>query len=853
MTKKLIIIDSNSLLNRAFYALPPMNTSYGLPTNAVYGFTVMLLKIFEETKPDYIIAAFDKSKLNFRHEKYSEYKAGRQKMPDELYSQLEPVKEILRAFNIGIIELDGYEADDIIGTVAKNYSSKELEIIIFTGDKDSLQLVGENIDVYITKKGISEIEKFDISYFREKYPFEPEGIIEMKALMGDASDNIPGVPGIGEKTALKLLGEFKNVDNIYSNIDKISSKKVKETLISNRELAYLSKELATINVNAPIEIDFEKIKLMEYDSDKVRELLVKYECYSLIDKLTKIKIDKKQEKYISIEIFEEYNIDYIKQEIKTNNKFAFFVIEENNIFKGLLINGNILLKKEDVYKFKDIFEDEKIEKNTYSSKALFNFLKQNGLELKGLNFDAEVAAYILNPSESKYEVKNLLSKYVSLNVADNDKISIAALFLQNIDKIKNQMIDEIEKLNMKDLYYNVELKLIEVLSEMETNGFKIQYATLQELGQELNIEIERLTNEIYELAGEEFNINSPKQLGVILFEKLNLPVVKKTKTGYSTDAEVLEELSSRHEIVEKILHYRQLIKLKTTYIEGLITAICEDGKIHTRFNQTVTATGRISSTEPNLQNIPIKLDMGRRIRKAFVPSSGDNLILSADYSQIELRVLAHLSKDENFIDAFIKGQDVHTRTASEVFGVSIEKVTPLLRSRAKAVNFGIVYGLSDYGLSKDLKISRKEAKTYIENYFARYSGVKKYLDDTIKNAAKNGYVTTILNRIRYIPEIKSTNKTLRALGERLAMNSPVQGSAADIIKIAMIEVYKNLKLNDLKSKLILQVHDELILEVPKNEIDLVANIVKESMENAVKLIVPLAVDVHIGKTWYDAK
>lgn len=850
MTKKIIIIDSNSLLNRAFYALPPMNTSTGQPTNAVYGYTVMLIKIIQEMNPDYVIAAFDKSKKNFRHERFIEYKAGRKKMPDELAQQIEPTKEILRAFNIEILELEGYEADDIIGTLSKGFSNNDFKVNIITGDRDALQLVDDNITVLMTKKGITELEVYGVKEIKQRFGIEPQNIIDLKALMGDASDNIPGVPGIGEKTALKLLHQYGNLDNIYSNIDEIKPERIKNLLLENREVAYLSRELATIKIDVPIEINLNE-GILKYDLNKVIDILTKYEFKSIISKIKKEENESAIEEIKFVDDLSE--IEKIKQEIFKEGQFDFCLIEENKKVVGMVVRDFNIIPAALIDKFYDIFMDEKIIKNTYSSKIAYKYLKERQVEIKNLDFDAEIAAYVLNPSLNDYSVEYIVNKYLNRNISKEKLLYCYGVFINNIVTIKEKLMEEIDKLNLAILYKEIELPLVEVLAEMEINGFKVDKETLNKIGFQLSKEIDILTGQIYDLAGEEFNINSPKQLGVILFEKLNLPVIKKTKTGYSTDAEVLEELLPHHPIIEKIIQYRQLIKLKTTYIDGLMDAISEDGKIHSNFNQTVTATGRISSTEPNLQNIPIKLEQGRQIRRAFVPTDDDYVILSADYSQIELRVLAHLSKDENLIDAFTKGQDIHTRTASEVFGVKMEEVTPLQRSRAKAVNFGIVYGLSDFGLAKDLKISRKEAKEYIENYFERYKGVRNYLDWIVDFAKEKGYVTTIMNRIRYIPEIRSTNKTVKMLGERLAMNTPVQGSAADIIKIAMIKVFKRLKTEGLKSRIILQVHDELIIETYKDELENVKKLVKYEMENAVKLVVPLVVDIHVGDNWYNAK
>ncbi len=848
MGEKLVIIDGNSLLNRAFYALPPMTNSKGQPTGAIYGFTTMLFKIFNEIKPNYIGAAFDRKAPTFRHIAYKDYKAGRKKMPDELGAQFEPVKELLRAFNIGIYEIDGYEADDIIGTITKRYESPELEVVIFTGDRDALQLVSPYTKVMITKKGITETETYDLNYLKGKYNLNPKGIIDLKGLMGDSSDNIPGVPGVGEKTALKLLSQFGTLENVFENIDNISGKKLNENLRENKETAYFSKKLATINVNVPIETDLSNMRIKDYDYIKIRNLFEDYEFKSLINK-----IPVKDEKiHFNMPQIQNFNEDSNLIKTITSNGIFNFIINES----GMIFDGGILAQPSQIEYFKEIFESDSIVKNTYDGKYAYNFLKGKGIELKNLNFDGEIASYLLNPSESKYDMLNLLNQYSGINTSGidaDDKNGIAALYVQKLDDIKRNMLTEINKHGMNELFEKIEMPLIEVLSSMECLGFKVDAQILHDIGFELSEEIDKLTGEIYDIAGSEFNINSPKQLGVILFEKLNLPVIKKTKTGYSTDAEVLEELSDKHEIVDKIINYRQLVKLKSTYTDGLISCIGKDGRIHSSFNQTVTATGRISSTEPNLQNIPIKMEQGRRIRKAFVPENDEYVIISGDYSQIELRVLAHISQDKSLINSFVNNEDIHRRTASEVFGIPMDEVTPLQRSRAKAVNFGIIYGQSDYGLSKELKISRKEAKSYIDNYFKRYSGVKDYLDSAILDAKDKGYVTTLMNRIRYIPEINSTNKNVKKFGERLAMNTPIQGSAADIIKIAMVKVYSRIKKEKLKSRLILQVHDELIVEAYKNEIDYMKQLIKSEMENAVKLSVPLVVDINVGNNWYEAK
>lgn len=850
--KKLVILDSNSLLNRAFYALPPMTNSKGIHTNAIYGFTTMLFKIINDIKPDYIAAAFDKSRITFRNSEYAEYKAGRKKMPDELAEQFEPLKKLLSAFNIGIYEIANYEADDIIGTISKRFESPEMQVTIYTGDRDSLQLVSDYTNVIITKKGISETELYNREELKKRYGLTPERMIDLKGLMGDASDNIPGVAGVGEKTALKLLNEYDSLENVYENIEKISGKKLKESLALHKDMAFLSKRIATIYRDVPVEVNLNDIEFKNYNPIKINELFIEYEFKSLMNR---IKVDSNDENNVlkNINIAEYDGDKNILNKIINKKEFNFIFIYAGKDLKCMAIDDDYIVKSDYIKDFKEIFESKDIIKNTFEAKKAINYLKKINISVNSLNFDAEIAAYLLNPSESSYDVINLLRRYENISIVENSDIKAALIFIQNMDDIKEKILSEIKEKGMYNLFTDIEMPLIEVLSGMEITGFRVDVNILHQIGFELSEEIDKLTAEIYDDAGEEFNINSPKQLGIILFEKLNLPVIKKTKTGYSTDANVLEELSDKNEIIDKILSYRQLMKLKSTYIEGLMTNIQEDGRIHSSFNQTVTATGRISSTEPNLQNIPVKMEMGRQIRRAFLPTSDKYIIMSGDYSQIELRVLAHISKDEKLIEAFKNKEDIHRRTASEVLGIPQEEVTSLERSRAKAVNFGIIYGLSDFGLARDLKISRREAKNYIDNYFERYKDVKKYLENAVQEGKEIGYVKTLMNRIRYIPEIKSSNRNVRMFGERLAMNTPIQGSAADIIKIAMVRVYKRLESEGLKSKLILQVHDELILDAYKDEADYVKELLKYEMENAVKLSVPMVVDINSGCSWYDAK
>lgn len=866
MNEKLIILDGNSLLNRAFYALPPLTNAEGLHTNAIYGFANMLFKMRDEIKPDYIVCTFDRKAPTFRHQEYKDYKAGRKKMPPELAEQFPVVKDFLKLLAIDSFEIDGFEADDLIGTLSVYAEKKGIEVYIVTGDRDALQLATDNVKVIITKKGITEKEIYDRKRMIEDFGVTPTQFIDVKGLMGDSSDNIPGVPGIGEKTAFKLISQYGSIENVLSDVENISGKKIKESLMENCEQAIFSKKLATIMTDVPIEIDMDSIKSKtDYDAEGLRQLFFRLQFKSLLDKIEvteKASITQEESK---LEYKNITNIDELA-------KFASLV--SNGKSRTLCMSFNL---PDEVYAsyeeqnymidFKSIC-DENAEKASMLLNSVFGVkdlevvshdIKTSITMLSKMNifinckiFDTCIAAYLLNSSKSGYELQTLINEYLRKEIREEGKEALMRKTIL-LRELANVLKAEIEKAGMNSLLYDVELPLVETLAFMEREGFKVEPHKLDELGIKFKSEMGKAENEIYDLAGESFNINSPKQLGKILFEKLDLPVIKRTKTGYSTNAEVLEELSDKHPIIDKITYFRQLTKLYSTYIEGLKAVIDKDGRIHSSFNQTVTTTGRLSSTEPNLQNIPVKYEMGKEIRKVFIPEDENSVILSADYSQIELRVLAHIADDKNLISAFKEHSDIHTKTASEVFKVPIDQVTHAMRSNAKAVNFGIVYGISDFSLAKDLKIPRKEAKSYIDTYFERYPNVKKYMEDIVKKAEKDGYVTTIMNRRRFIPEIKGPNKIMKALGERLAMNAPIQGSAADIIKLAMVNVYKDLKNKNLKSKLILQVHDELILNVYKDELDEVKALVKEDMEKVLDLSVPLEVDINVGDTWYDAK
>ncbi|WP_353096666.1 DNA polymerase I [Tissierella praeacuta] len=887
--KKLMIIDGSSLLHRAFYALPLLSTKEGIYTNGIYGFLTMLYKVQDEKKPDYICVAFDKKGPTFRHEQYDKYKAHRQSTPSELAQQFPIIREILDAMKVRYLELTGFEADDIAGTLAKMGEENSLDVTLVTGDKDYLQLATDNTKVLITRKGITELEEFDRNIIIEKYGITPEQLIDLKGLMGDQSDNIPGVPGIGEKTGLKLLKEYSTIENIYENIDNISGKKLKENLIENKHLAFLSRKLGEIMVNIPMDISLEEFKIEDPDWEELKKLYRELEFNSLLGKISDATVEDNEESSVSLEynLIEKENYNSLIDAIKKEGKFGFkFIISDSNYIEDEIIavgiktnetQTNIIYLQEDrerfVDSFKSVFEDKTIEKIGHNLKSDIVILSRLGIRVDNITFDSMIAQYLINPAQSSYSINDIRREYLYSNGIDEETLlgkgknkksfsdlskeeigSYLSFTLDTILSVESKMKEIIKEQEMLDLYYNVELPLVEVLGSMEYYGFKIDVEELKKLGHEYDDEINSLTSEIYDLAGTEFNINSPKQLGEILFDKLSLPVIKKTKTGYSTDAEVLDKLKDQHPVIDKVLRYRQIVKLKSTYIDGLLNLINKDtNRIHSSFNQTITTTGRISSTEPNLQNIPIRTDDGRKIRKAFIAENKDYVLVDADYSQIELRVLAHISKDPKLIEAFINNEDIHRKTASEVFDVSKEDVTPIMRSRAKAVNFGIVYGISDYGLSRDLDISRKEAKEYIDNYLKNYKMVKEYMKDIVEEGKEKGYVETILHRRRYIPELKAKNFNIKSFGERIAMNTPIQGSAADIIKMAMVKVYNELKERNLKSRLILQIHDELIIETEKDEIEEVKNMMKDIMENSIKLNVPLTVDLEIGDSWYDTK
>ena len=899
---KLVLIDGNSIMNRAFYGImgsKALTTKDGRYTNAIYGFLAILFKLIEDENPKYMAVAFDLKALTARHKLYEGYKANRKGMPDELAEQMPVIKDILRAMNIDIIEKEGYEADDVLGTLSRYGEKQGLDVVILSGDRDTFQLATDKVSIRIprTKGGKTETDIFDRNKIIETYGIEPKQLIDVKGLQGDSSDNIPGVPGIGEKTALSLIQKFNSIENLYDLVDKGEAGlkgKQKENIENNKEMAFLSKTLGTINLEVPIEDTLENFEVEEWDKSKVLEIFKDLNFNRYIDRFslrseeTRKNEDKKQ-------IYKEVEKE-LKEVIEIINKqkeMIFYLQTENDENQEKIIKEKIVaisvynketneayyleLNEEDMQDFKEIFEDKDVKKIGINLTKEYILLKQIGINIEGMYYDIAIAAYLLNPTNTKFDIENLANQYINLDIKEiigeeekEEQINLFDSIAENkqtrnitkeldlvyvyaISKIQEETLKKLEEINAKDLFFNIEMPTVEVLSDMQWNGMYVDKEELESFGKELSSKIEILTKEIHEMAGEEFNINSTKQLGEILFEKMKLPVVKKTKSGYSTDVDVLEKLKKEDPIIEKILEYRQLMKLNSTYVEGLKVYINPKTKrIHSFFHQTITATGRISSTEPNLQNIPTRFELGKRVRKIFKPAQG-KLYVDADYSQIELRVLAHISGDKHMIEAFNNNQDIHKQAASKVFKTPIEEVTKEQRSNAKAVNFGIVYGISDFGLGEQLGISRKQAKKYIDEYLEEYKGIKEFMDNITQKAKEQGYVETLFHRRRYIPELKSNNYMVRQFGARAAMNTPIQGTAADIMKIAMINVYRELKQRNLKSKIVLQVHDEMMLESPKDEIEEVKKIIKEKMENAVKLNVPLIADISEAENWYECK
>lgn len=871
--KKIVLLDGNSLAYRAFFALPLLTNDTGIHTNAVYGFTMMLQNILAEEKPSHILVAWDAGKTTFRHSTFSEYKGGRQKTPPELSEQFPYIRKLLSAFQITQYELDQYEADDIIGTLSKSADKEDAEVVIISGDKDLTQLASDYTTVCITRKGITDLEKYTPEHVLEKYGITPPQIIDMKGLMGDASDNIPGVPGVGEKTALKLLKEYGTVEKVYESLDSVSGKKLKENLTENEEQAFMSKKLATIEVDAPIEITIEDLTYPGPDEENVIKIYEELKFKTLLEKMAP-QTESGPVEEIDVQIITD------PETIELVDEMAIHVemMDENYLATDIsgvsLTDGKQIsfipievLKQSN--RLKEWLQDGETRKFTTDSKAAYASLSRYGVEVNGFEFDLLLATYITNPSTSYTDVASVAKEFNYSDVQPDEVVygkgakrampeemvlaEHAGRKAQAVWRLRSVLEEKLRENEQFGLYHELELPLAQILGKMESLGVKTDLGILQEIGLQLSTRLTELESIIYEMAGQPFNINSPKQLGEILFEKLGLTPIKKTKTGYSTAADVLEKLESEHEIISFILTYRQLGKLNSTYIEGLSKEIHEDGKIHTRFQQALTQTGRLSSINPNLQNIPIRLEEGRKIRAAFVPSEPGWLMFAADYSQIELRVLAHMSQDEKMISAFRDGEDIHTKTAMDVFGVDKDGVSSDMRRTAKAVNFGIVYGISDYGLSQSLNITRKEAGKFIDTYLDTFPGVKQYMEDIVTEAKMKGYVVTMMNRRRYLPDITSSNFNLRSFAERTAMNTPIQGTAADIIKKAMIDMDARLREENMQTRMLLQVHDELIFEAPEEEIEKLKKIVPEVMEAALSLDVPLKAEWAYGLSWYDTK
>ena len=865
--KKLLILDSNSILNRAFYGVRYLSAKDGTPTNAIYGFLNILLKLIKEQEPDYICAAFDVKAPTFRHKQYEGYKAQRKPMPEGLAAQMPLAKDVLRAMGVTILEKEGYEADDIIGTVARLCEESEISCFIATGDKDDLQLASDKTKVIltVTKSGYNETIIYDDKAVKEKYRVTPTEFIDVKALMGDPSDNIPGVKGVGEKTAMSLIEKHHSIEYIYENIDGIGLKgAMLQKMKDGRKMAFMSKELATINRNTPIEFNAEECVFDGFENNgELYEILKRLELNSIIKKLDLSGGDNVKE---NEDIFKDFSYQVGDKNMISGDKVTVVLdFDGDNISSAAVGAGNnavVLNEQDDI---KELLEDDSIAKVMFDVKEAI--VKLNGrIDIKNISDDTAIAAYLVDPAKNEYTIEKLASEYFGtviekpevkqlslLDDVETDRSEYLAKCAVALGVLNERIGDKIKENGQEKLYHEVELPLVTVLAHLEINGFLVDDNQLKEFADKLGEKIDALTNEIYMLAGEEFNINSPKQLGVILFEKLELKPVKKTKTGYATNADVLEKLRDKHPIVNFIMEYRQLAKLKSTYCDGLTAVVNPNThRIHSVFTQTVTVTGRLSSTEPNLQNIPTRTELGREIRKMFVAKEG-YVLVDADYSQIELRVLAHIANDETMINAFRNNEDIHAVTASQVLGIPLEDVTKEQRSSAKAVNFGIVYGIGEFSLAQDLHISVKEAKAYIESYLEKYHGVRNYMESIKEQAKKEGYVKTMLNRIRYIPELKSPNYNIRQFGERVALNTPIQGTAADIIKLAMVRVDNRLINEGLKSKLILQVHDELIVEAHKDEVDKVKQILSEEMQSAMELNVPLKVDMSTGHSWYDAK
>ena len=900
---KFVLVDGNSIMNRAFYGImgsKMLTTKDGKYTNAVYGFLAILFKLLDDIQPQYMAVAFDLKAPTARHKMYEGYKANRHGMPDELAEQMPVIKEVLRAMNIDIIEMEGYEADDILGTLSCYGEAQNLDVTILSGDRDTFQLATDRVTIRIphTKGGKTETDEYNREKIIEKYGLEPKQLIEVKGLQGDASDNIPGVPGVGEKTALKLVQKYGSIENLYKKIEEGQDDlkgKQREKIVENKELAELSRTLGTINTKVPIKDDLTDLKVEEWDKEKVLELFKNLNFNRYIDRFNLRENGESENKQETKELYKsvEKSLKDVIGIIKNKNEMTFNLVtksveDQSKIIKEQIIGMSVYndenkevyyvnLENNEIQEFKEIFEEEKIKKIGIDLSKTYILLKQENINIKGLYYDIAIASYIINPTNNKLKVEDLIQNDLKIDIEtfigkeetqaqmtlfdiqeeNNKQAEIkkekSNLYAYSIGEIKEKTEKELEGIDCLDLFYNIDMPTIEILSNMQWNGMYVDKTELEQFGKELTDKLEVITKIIYEMAGEEFNINSTKQLGEILFEKMKLPVIKKTKSGYSTDVDVLEKLKKEDPIIEQILEYRQLMKLNSTYVEGLKQYINPETKrIHSFFHQTITATGRISSTEPNLQNIPTRFELGKRVRKVFKPQEGC-VYIDADYSQIELRVLASISEDSHMIEAFKKGQDIHKQAASKVFKTPIDEVTKEQRSNAKAVNFGIVYGISDFGLGEQLGIGRKQAKKYIDEYLTQYSGINQFMDNIKEEAKEKGYVKTLFNRRRYIPELKSNNYMVRQFGARAAMNTPIQGTAADIMKIAMLKVFKEIEKRGLKSKIVLQVHDEMMLEVPIEEQQEIQEIMKKCMESAADLKVPLVAEISEANNWYDCK
>ena len=899
--KKLLLIDGNSIMNRAFYGImgsKMLTTKDGKYTNAVYGFLAIMFKIMEDLNPDYMAVSFDLKAPTARHKMYDKYKANRHGMPDELKEQMPMIKEVLRAMNIDIVEKEGYEGDDILGTLAKYGENQGLDVVILSGDRDTFQLATNKTTIRIprTKAGKTETEDYDRAKVVEEYGLEPKALIDVKGLQGDTSDNIPGIPGIGPKTAISLIQKYGTVEKLYESIEKGEDDlkgKQKENIVANKEMAFLSKKLGEIDVNVPLDDNLETLKVEEWDKVRVLEIFQNLNFKRYIERFNLEDIEgavATSKKEINVNINSSATEEEILKRLLELKKCVYYIGTKHASNEELILKQEIesisifdyekdetfYVKNPSIEFLKNIFKNEEIEKIGTEMNYTYILLRQNDITMGNIKFDISVAAYILNPTDGKYPIDKIIENYLDINTEsflkskgveetsnqmtlfdtqeEKDTDMYKYTFYANaIFEASNVLKEKLQETEQLELFETIDMPTIEVLGDMQANGMYVELPELETFGIKLQDGIDFLTQEIYNLAGEEFNIKSPKQLGELLFEKLKLPVIKKTKSGYSTDVDVLEKLRVEHPIIEKILEYRQLTKLNSTYVEGLKPFINPKTKrIHSFFHQTITATGRISSTEPNLQNIPTRIEFGKQLRKVFKPAKG-KVYIDADYSQIELRVLAHLSEDEHMVEAFKNGEDIHKQAASKVFGIPVEEVTKEQRSSAKAVNFGIVYGISEFGLGGQLGISRNKAKEYIEQYLTEYSGVRIFMQECIKKAKETGYSMTMFGRRREIAELKSNNYMVRQFGERAAMNTPVQGTAADIMKIAMIKVLKELKKRKLKTKIVLQVHDEMMLEAPVSEKEEVKNLLKECMESAAILKVPLIAEVSEADNWYDCK